>query len=88
VTTAAEKRYMGAVASIPCVACGAEGVHVHHMRFGAGMGQKNSPFLTIALCPGCHQGELSIHSSKKQFEAIFGNELHLLAKTIEGVFNA
>ena len=31
-TTKAEKRYLDRVAELPCVVCGAHGVHIHHAR--------------------------------------------------------
>ncbi|MFZ2172376.1 MAG: hypothetical protein WAW61_22410 [Methylococcaceae bacterium] len=76
--TAEERRHMGRVASLPCCACGAEGVHVHHIREE----RIKDNFLTIPLCPGCHLGAFSIHKSKRSFEGIYGSELHLLAQTI------
>ena len=77
-SSSAEKRYMGRVAALPCCACGATGVHVHHLR-----GIKRNNYLVIPLCPSCHQGEFSIHMDRKSFEAIYGSELELLADTIE-----
>jgi hypothetical protein len=46
------------------------------------MSQRASNFLVIPLCPEHHAGALSIHKSPKQFEALFGSEVDLLAKTI------
>ena len=77
--SAKEKRYMGKIADLNCVACGAFGVHVHHIRTER---IKNN-YLTIPLCPSCHVGDFSIHKSKRQFENVYGCELILLAKTIE-----
>jgi hypothetical protein len=73
------KKYMAKVAQLPCVACGAIGVHVHHIR----VERIKDDFLTIPLCPECHTGPFSIHMSKVQFECVYGSELHLLAKTIK-----
>ncbi len=80
--TAAEKRYMDRVSAAGCVICDAP-AEKHHPRFAAGIGQRASNWLVIGLCPDHHQGPLSIHRSKKQFEALFGSEESLLAKTIE-----
>jgi len=77
--SAAERRHMGRVAELSCIACGAHGVHVHHIREE----RLKDSFLTIPLCPECHLGAFSIHKSKYQFENIYGCELKLLAKTIE-----
>lgn len=78
-SSSAEKKWMGKVAKLDCIACGAYGVHVHHIRAE----RIKEDCLTIPLCPECHMGAFSIHKSKRQFENIYGSELHLLAKTIE-----
>jgi len=83
--TAAEKRYMDRVSSAGCVVCGAPSA-IHHPRFAVGMGQRSPHWLAIGLCPEHHQGALSIHGSKRQFESLYGDEASLLAKTIERVF--
>ena len=78
---------MAAVAALPCVACGAAGPSlVHHIREGVGMGQRSSNYLVLSLCPECHQGSFSVHSSRQQFQDVYGSELQLLAKTIQAVF--
>jgi hypothetical protein len=74
-----KKRHMGRVAELPCIACGAIGVQVHHIRAE----RIKNDFLTIPLCPECHLGDFSIHKSKRQFENIYGSELHLLAETLK-----
>lgn len=54
-TTAAEKRWFAAVASLEaCVLCGAHGVQVAHSNQDRGMGQKSAAHMTAALCPTCH----------------------------------
>ena len=63
-TTKAEKRYLDRVAELPCVVCGAHGVHIHHAREGQGMGQRAQNWLAIALCPSCHAGPRGIHGDK------------------------
>lgn len=55
-TTAADRRWFAAVASIPaCVLCGQHGVQVAHRDYGKGMGLKTKPYETAAICAGCHQ---------------------------------
>lgn len=81
-TTASERDYMGRVAALGCCICSGP-AQVHHIREGQGMGQRSSPFLTIPLCEPHHTGSLSIHKAKRQFEALYGDELKLLALTIE-----
>lgn len=84
--TAAEKRYMGKVAELGCLVCDSP-ASVHHIREGQGMSERASNYLTIPLCKECHQGDFSIHNSKRQFTSIHGSELELLAETI-GRINA
>ena len=74
---ASEKRYMGRVADAGCIICGSP-AQVHHMR-----GVKRNNYLVIGLCPDHHVGAFSIHMDRKGFEAVYGDELFLLAKTIE-----
>jgi len=81
-SSASAKRHMAKIARLPCAACNAIGVHVHHIREE----RLKDDFLTTPLCPECHQGAFSIHMSKKQFESVYGSELQLLAKTIELLF--
>ncbi|MGZ5028986.1 MAG: DUF968 domain-containing protein [Methylobacter sp.] len=72
------KKHMGRVAALGCLICKSP-ANVHHIREE----RIKSDFLTIPLCREHHQGDFSIHMSKRQFENIYGSELHLLAKTIE-----
>jgi len=84
-TTAAEKRHLARVAELGCIICGSP-AQVHHIREGQGMGQRAPHFLTIPLCPEHHVGGVSIHCSKRRFEAIYGCELDLLNQTLERLF--
>ena len=55
VTTALERRWFAAVASIEeCVLCGAWGIQIAHSNRDRGLSQKSDPWLTAALCPSCH----------------------------------
>ena len=83
-TTKAEKDYMAAVASLPCIACGNQ-PHVHHVRKYE---RARMPGLTVPLCPECHQGVFSIHQTPKQFESVHGSQILLLGTTIINVFDA
>ena len=64
-TTKAEKRYLDRVASLPCQCCGAEGVHVHHVREGQGMAQRAQNWLAVALCPACHSRKTRLEVGHK-----------------------
>lgn len=80
--SAASKRYMGKIAALSCLVCHKDS-EVHHIRTGQGLSEKASDFLTIPLCPDHHRGAFSIHADRRQFQNIVGNELELLALTIE-----
>lgn len=84
-STAAAKRHMSAVAKLPCAVCGAYGVHVHHPRFAAGMAQRASDFLTIPLCPECHEGQAGIHGDRSRWRLYKMDEPKALAQTIEAL---
>lgn len=76
---------MAMVASIGCIIHSGAPAQVHHIREGQGMGERASHFLTIPLCPDCHTGAFSIHKTPKQFQAVYGDELSMLAETIRRV---
>jgi hypothetical protein len=88
--SAAGKRYMGKVAKIGCVLCahlghGKVAATVHHLRAGQGTGERSSHFLTIALCPDCHQGPNGLHGNRSLMRIAKLDELDLLALTIEAL---
>jgi len=49
------KNWLRAVASLPCVECGAENVQAAHRNEGKGMGIKVDDCLTAALCVDHHR---------------------------------
>lgn len=79
------KRYMAMVAQLPCSLCGSHPVQVHHIRDGAGAGQKNADFLTVPLCPDCHQGTHGVHGDKAMLYLAKKTELDLVASTIDSI---
>lgn len=81
-TTTAERHHLERIASLPCSLCGSTPVHVHHIREGQGMAQRASNWLTIPLCPSCHQGPQGIHGDKAMLRVYKKTELDLLADTI------
>lgn len=86
--TAAERRHHERVAQIPCVLCellgqGRKASQVHHIREGQGAGQRASHWLTVAVCPDCHQGPMGIHGDRTLLRMANVEELDLLALTIE-----
>jgi len=87
-SSAAEKRHMGIVASLGCIICrmlgyGETPALVHHIRTGVGMGKRASNFKTIPLCLEHHAGETGIHGmGRKAWERHHGvTELDLLEQT-------
>lgn len=82
-----ERRWMDAVSSLPCALCGDRPVQVHHIREGQGMAQRASNYLTIPLCPSCHQGPMGVHGDKTMLRLNKTTELDLLAQTIEAVIS-
>ncbi len=81
--TKAEDNYHDKVASLGCIVPGCHSpANIHHIRTECGTAMRSSHYLVIPLCKECHQGSFSIHGSKRQFEAIYGSELDLLAETI------
>lgn len=80
---------MGCVAELGCVLChhlGTPGTpaQVHHIREGAGIGQRSPHFLVVPLCPEHHQGASGVHGlGVKGFYTRYKlDELDLLAMTI------
>ncbi len=72
------KLHMQKVRELGCLIC-KQPASAHHIRSE----RIKNDFLTIPLCPEHHQGAFSIHMDKRNFENIYGSELHLLAQTIE-----
>lgn len=89
--TRAEKIYLDRVSSLGCIVCrDHEGADtpacIHHIREGQGMGQRAKNWLAIPLCPQHHQTGgvgVAFHASPQAFQALYGSELDLLARTIE-----
>ena len=76
------KKHLDRIARMPCACCGASGVHVHHIREGQGLAQRASDFLTIPLCPDCHQGPQGVHGDRSLMRVYKLSELDMLANTI------
>jgi hypothetical protein len=71
------QRHMQNVRELGCLVCNMP-ASAHHIRAE----RIKSDWLVIPLCPEHHQGDFSIHMSKREFENVYGSELHLLAETI------
>lgn len=84
-SSAAERRHLARVASLPCFICGAMPCEVHHIRAGQGMGQRASHFLSIPLCVEHHRGKTGIHGDRSAWKLRSMNELDALADTLAKV---
>lgn len=80
--TKAELRHMEQVAALGCIIC-RRPAELHHPRKGMGLGQRNSNWTVIPLCPDHHRiGGIgvAIHAGQRTWEAKFGTEAELLEK--------
>lgn len=78
----AEKQHLSKVAELGCIICQMP-AEIHHIRTGMGIGQRNSHFNVIPLCPHHHRTggyPFAIHAGQKGFEEMFGTELELLER--------
>ena len=86
-STKAEKRHMGRVASLGCIACrrlclGETPAQVHHIREGR---IERNDFLTLPLCEPHHTGtHMSVHKAKPELMRALkvASEFDLLADVI------
>lgn len=85
-------RHMGRVARVPCVICARMGLgdtpaQVHHLKYGSGASDRQSDFLTIAVCPEHHTGPSGIHQLKEHglYLRYKCSELDLLADTLKAI---
>jgi len=82
-------KHLSSVAALSCACCGNNPPScVHHIREGQGMAQRASDFLTIPLCPDCHQGPTGVHGDQSMMRIYKLTELQMLAKTIERLQDA
>jgi hypothetical protein len=86
--TAAEKAYLGAVASLGCAVCrhlgyGESPAIVHHQRTGMGK-MRASHYQTVPLCPKHHQDSgYGVHDiGREEFATLYGvSEVELVEQT-------
>ena len=87
-----ERNHYGRIADLGCVVCLLAGYEhtpceIHHIRTGAGAGQKSHWSKAIGLCPTHHRlggYRVAIHSGIEGFEDAIGmSEVELLAKQLE-----
>ena len=75
--TAAERRHIAAVKSLPCSVCDAPGPSdCHEIKQGQW-------YTSVALCPSCHTGSvMGIHGQKRMWAIKKMDELDALSVTI------
>ena len=75
--TAAEREHVGRVKELPCSVCDAPGPSdAHHIEQG-------KHWITVALCPDCHQGGFNgWHGQKRAWAVRKMSELDALAVTV------
>ena len=87
--TKAEQHHWNAISALGCIACLQDGifndhVSIHHCD---GRTKPGAHMRVLALCGPHHQtgGELApaIHPFKARFEAKYGTQAELMAKTLE-----
>ena len=85
----AEKQHYDRLFQLGCIVCLRQGFgytapHIHHIRHGAGIGQKSNWQDAIPLCPNHHQHGgygVALHAGQKEFERLYGSEQSLLELT-------
>jgi hypothetical protein len=93
-TTLAERRHMGAVASLGCIICLNLGYHdtpaeLHHPRTGLGMSQRANHFNVLPLCPEHHRGQTGIHGmGSRAFAKHYGVDEAGLLEQVRELLNA
>ena len=88
--TKAEKEHYEKLSELGCIVCrnigfGYSAPHIHHIRHGAGIGQKSHWSAAIPLCPNHHQNGgygIALHAGQRTFEKKYGTESQLLQQTL------
>jgi hypothetical protein len=81
-----DPEHLARVRSLPCLICGRTPSEAHHIRDGVGVGQKAGDDEAINLCPMHHRlggFGVAFHHAPREFQAKFGTERELLARTLE-----
>jgi hypothetical protein len=85
-----ERQHYEKLSKLGCIVCrnlgfGYSQPHIHHIRHGAGIGQKSHWSVAIPLCPLHHQNGgfgVALHAGQKTFERKYGTESELLHQTL------
>lgn len=88
--TAEQQRFHERVREMPCLACGAWPVSVHHVRHDGFKGITRNHWLVVPLCPACHQhGPNAVHTiGYPAFDALHGISQYQHALHLKEDFNA
>jgi hypothetical protein len=89
--TADERRHMGSVARLGCIACRLHmgcftPAEVHHIKLQTGIGRRSSHYDTIPLCAVHHRTGpygLAFHQGPGAWEMRFGRQTELLERVRE-----
>lgn len=84
--TKEERKHYDKLSQLGCIVChnlnyGFSPAHIHHIRHGAGAGQKSHWSKAIPLCALHHQHGgygVALHAGQKEFEKRYGTETQLL----------
>ena len=82
----ADRAHLDRVADLPCCLCGDSPVTVHHIRESQGMAQRASDWLTVPLCPSCHQGPKGVHGDRSMMRIMRMEEMDMLADTLRKIY--
>jgi Recombination enhancement, RecA-dependent nuclease len=91
-----EKAHYAKLSELGCIVChnlgyGYSAPHIHHIRHGAGMGQKSAWQDAIPLCPNHHLNAgygIALHAGIKIWEKNFGTEEQLLEQVRKLIYEA
>ena len=73
--TPSAREWMGLVAQLPCLCCGATPVQLHHAIHGRFSQGKSSDFDTLPLCPAHHR---MLHDQPRVWRAAYGLDCDML----------
>jgi hypothetical protein len=89
--TRQEQAWLDRITEIGCIACKLLGDETpteerHHIREGAGGGQRRAHMLTLPLCREHHQGPRGVHANGHKIPQLKMDELDLFEAVLKEVF--
>jgi hypothetical protein len=81
---AAERSHHAYVVTLPCIACGAWPVEVHHVRHDGRTSISRNHKLVVPVCSVCHRtGSNAVHTiGHPAFNALFGVDQYAVARQL------